>query len=93
MIEISGHWYSTVLKNYIFQIPRYLFLCLSNLNPATTEETLTNFVEAGLGNDDADIEEVVYSEDRTIAVVQLSSPVGKLQTLKRATAPHKHYTI
>lgn len=67
----------TLFQNYILQTPTFLFLCLSNLNPATTEETLTNFVEAGLGNDDADIEEVVYNEDRTIAVLQFSSPVGK----------------
>uniref|UniRef100_A0A8B8E6G0 Poly [ADP-ribose] polymerase n=1 Tax=Crassostrea virginica TaxID=6565 RepID=A0A8B8E6G0_CRAVI len=65
------------------EIPAYLFLCLSNLNPATTEETLTNFVEAGLGNDDADIEEVVYNEDRTIAVVQFSSPVDDTALQKR----------
>ncbi|XP_056005276.1 protein mono-ADP-ribosyltransferase PARP14-like isoform X3 [Ostrea edulis] len=50
------------------------FLCVNGLNPDTTEETLSNFLEAKVKND-VEVKSVVYSEERETAVVQFDSPV------------------
>lgn len=62
---------------FMFQTPEYLFLCVSNLNSTTSEETLSYFLESGVSDANIDINNVVYDENRTIAVVQFSRPVGK----------------
>lgn len=66
-------------------------MCVSNLNPKTTEETLTNFLEGGLTDADVEIVNVAFGENMDIAVVEFSAPVGKvLLNIKREL---KFYTL
>lgn len=82
---------SSYIKNYIglvailvlmcnifsLQTAKDLFVCVSNINPETDEETFSNFLEGRAGGD-AEVICVVFSEDKSTAVVEFSSPVGKL---------------
>lgn len=62
---------------FSLQTAKDLFVCVSNINPETDEETFSNFLEGRAGGD-AEVICVVFSEDKSTAVVEFSSPVGKL---------------
>lgn len=52
-------------------------MCVNNINPETDEETFSNFLEGRAGGD-AEVICVVHTEDKSTAVVEFSTPVGKL---------------
>lgn len=64
--------------SFFFQNINALFLCVSNLNPSTSDNTLSEFLKSCSCVANVEVVNLVYSEDRTISVAQFSLPVGTL---------------
>ena len=67
-----------VFHIFFFQNINALFLCVSNLNPSTSDNTLSEFLKSRSCVANMEVVNLVYSEDRTISVAQFSLPVGTL---------------
>lgn len=59
----------------LFQDPKKYFLCVGNIDSTTSAETCSLYLEYIAGGD-AEIDSVVYTEDRSTAVVEFNTPVG-----------------
>lgn len=59
----------------LFQDPKKYFLCVGNIDSTTSAETFSLYLEYIAGGD-AEIDSVVYTEDRSTAVVEFNTPVG-----------------
>lgn len=64
------------LQSFIFfQVHEGMFLCVNNINSTTSEKNFSLYLEQRAGGD-ADIVSVVYTKDRSTAVVEFSTSVG-----------------
>lgn len=65
------------MQHFSLQTAKDLFVYVSNINPETDEETFSDFLERK-AEGDAEVICVVYTEDKSTAVGEFSTPVGKL---------------
>lgn len=52
-----------------------MYLCVNNINSTTSEETFSLYLKQRAGGD-ANIVSVVYTKDRTTAIVEFNTSLG-----------------